>query len=69
MRLTRRAEERPAIDVADRAVEPGRLIELVDEQIREIARGWAQLQMDGERRRLRGEIDKVQIEGLRVSDE
>ena len=69
MRLTRRAEERPAIDITDRAVQSGRLIELVDEQIGEIARGWAQLQMDGERRRLRGEIDKVQVEGLCVSDE
>ena len=66
--LTVGAEERPAIDVTDRAVQARWLIELVDEQVGEIdaARQRAQLQMDGERRCEGAEIDKVQIEYLRM---
>ena len=71
MALTFGTEERPAIDVTDRAVQPRCLIKLVDEQVREIdaARQRAQLQMDGERRCEGAEIGKVQIECLCMSCE
>ena len=70
--LTGCTQERPAIDVTDRAVEPRCLVELVDKQIREIAAAvehGAQLQMDGEGRCEGAEIDEVQIECLRMSCE
>ena len=40
---TGRTEEGPAIDVTNRAVQPRRLIEFVNEQIGDIACKWAQL--------------------------